>query len=84
MEQMPEYQKGDCHFCYDLASQKYARKITWKDAPQGFYHVYKASLVCMTYRKGYGRRSTLTCRSRPLNYCPECGRPLKKRKAPAE
>jgi len=84
MEQMPEYKKGECAFCYDLALQKYLRKQSRKEMPPGFYDVYKVSLICMTYRKGYGRRSTLECRCRPLNFCPECGRPMKKRKAPAE
>lgn len=84
MEQMPVYQKGDCKFCYDLALQKYLRKRSHKDMPPGTYEVYKAALVCMTYIKGYGRRSVLTNRSRTLNFCPECGRPLTKRKAPAE
>lgn len=84
MDKMPEYRKGDCRFCYDLAAQKYVRKRFKKDWPKGFYEAYKVSLVCSTYRKGVGQCGSLTLRSRPLNFCPECGRPIKKRKAPAE
>lgn len=44
------------------------------------YTKYYVCLYERTLRKGCGLASTYTHKRRPLNFCPECGRQLKKTK----
>lgn len=84
---IPEYHKGDCRFCHQVAIQKFVERFRDTEAKeQGFYCEYRASLVVHDKKHGDKRgmtRGQMTCRSRPLNYCPECGKALKRRRKPA-
>lgn len=75
----PEYKKGDCSFCYDVQLQKYLRKTDFQDLKaKGIYHKLKVSLVVQTYLKGHGCKGRYTLPPVDLNFCPECGKPLKR------
>ena len=50
-----------------------------KDEPD-LYTTYQVSLITKTRRKHMGVRGVVTHRAGPLNFCPECGRPLKRKK----
>lgn len=76
---MPEWKDGDCKFCYDLELMKHLARKARRGA-QGFYNTYTAALVQATYKRGSGKRASITLKARPLNFCPECGRPLKRKK----
>ena len=76
---VPEYKKGDCRFCYDVQLQKFIIRTTPQNLKdKGIYHKLKVALVVHTYLKGYGCKGRYTLRPLDLNFCPECGKPLKK------
>ena len=83
----PEYHKGDCQFCHKVAMRKFSERFRDSESKeQGFYLQFQASLVI--YDKKRGDKSGMTrgrtiYESRPLNYCPECGKALKRRRKPA-
>lgn len=66
----------NCHFCEDYEWSKKHRPKTGRE----LYTKYYACLYERTLRKGCGLASTYTHKRRPLNFCPECGRQLKKTK----
>ena len=68
-----------CRFCDNVAEIKRFNRVN-KLGKDGLYHSYKAALVVTTYRRGAGKRGSMTFRAGPLNFCPECGRPLKRQK----
>ena len=76
---MPERKDEACKFCCDLAMMKQLARKERRGA-QGFYNTYKAALVQATYKRGSGKRASITFKAGPLNFCPECGRPLKRQK----
>ena len=83
----PEYHTGDCQFCYQVAVQKFVEKSSDPELKeQGFYSQFQASLVVYNKKRGDKRgmtRGRTIYESRPLNYCPECGKALKRRRKPA-
>lgn len=77
-----------CKFCEDYAfAQAYGEKAEKSVKDHGCDFVLKTfvkvSLVEESYRYGDGwknRAGLWTFRQRPLNYCPTCGKKLKKRR----
>lgn len=79
-----------CAFCESLESRKHIRAI-WKkhgdEFDKGLRDEYTVALVVHTWHKDRGKRNagrTTDYRYRglgyKLNFCPECGRGLKRRK----
>lgn len=66
----------NCKFCEDYEWSKKHRPKTGRK----LYTKYYVCLYERTLRKGCGLASTYTHKRRPLNFCPECGRQLKKTK----
>lgn len=66
----------NCQFCEDYEWSKKHRPKTGRE----LYTKYYVCLYERTLRKGCGLASTHTHKRRPLNFCPECGRQLKKTK----
>lgn len=66
----------NCQFCEDYEWSKKHRPKTGRE----LYTKYYVYLYERTLRKGCGLASTYTHKRRPLNFCPECGRQLKKTK----
>lgn len=66
----------NCQFCEDYEWSKKHRPKTGGE----LYTKYYVCLYERTLRKGCGLASTYTHKRRPLNFCPECGRQLKKTK----
>lgn len=66
----------NCQFCEDYEWSKKHRPKTGRE----LYTKYYVCLYERTLRKGCGLASTYTHKRRPLNFCPECGRQLKKTK----
>lgn len=66
----------NCQFCEDYEWSKKHRPKTGRE----LYTKYYVCLYERTLRKGCGLASTYTHERRPLNFCPECGRQLKKTK----
>jgi len=66
----------NCQFCEDYEWSKKHRPKTGRE----LYTKYYVCLYERTLRKGCGLTSTYTHKRRPLNFCPECGRQLKKTK----
>ena len=66
----------NCKFCEDYEWSKKHRPKTGRE----LYTKYYVCLYERTLRKGCGLASTYTHKRRPLNFCPECGRQLKKTK----
>lgn len=66
----------NCQFCEDYEWSKKHRPKTGRE----LYTKYYVCLYERTLRKGCGLTSTYTHKRRPLNFCPECGRQLKKAK----
>ena len=69
-----------CKFCERLA--------WWKEnspkGKDGLYTTFQVSLITKTHRKGAGVCGTVTHRASQLNFCPECGRALKKKREPRD
>lgn len=69
-------EKKPCKFCERLA--------WWKEnspkGENGLYTTFQVSLITKTHRKGAGVCGTVTHRAGQLNFCPECGRILKKKR----
>ena len=61
----------NCQFCEDYEWSKKHRPKTGRE----LYTKYYVCLYERTLRKGCGLTSTYTHKRRPLNFCPECGRP---------
>lgn len=73
-------EKKPCKFCESLAWWK-------KNSPKGedgLYITFQVSLITKTHRKGAGVCGTVTHRAGQLNFCPECGRILKKKRKPSD
>ena len=73
LEDLQSDGKSDCEFCKSLH--------WWKNHElngEGLYTTYKVSLITETRRKGGGFCGNVTHEAGPLNFCPECGRTLKK------
>ena len=66
----------NCQFCEDYEWSKKHRPKTGRE----LYTKYYVCLYERTLRKGCGLASTYTHKRRPLNFCPECGRQLKKKR----
>ena len=80
----PEYHKGDCRFCYMLSYQKCLERDSGMHK-EGFYQEYKAALTVITKKHGEQRGTEWgrsTHKRRPLNFCPECGREIRRRRKP--
>ena len=68
-----------CKFCEYYEYMKLWYKNHYRE---GRKNDYSAALITRSWFKEYGskRASTITSRRYSLNYCPECGKPLKRRK----
>lgn len=79
MEREKDAAEG-CVFCRELALKKELFKRGWTSEERKlFYQKYQVCLVSKTYKRGCGRRGIVTHGARPLNFCPECGRALKRK-----
>lgn len=66
-----------------FAFKAFTKPLCKKHRPKTGRELYTKYYVCLyerTLRKGCGLASTYTHKRRPLNFCPECGRQLKKTK----
>ena len=66
-----------CKFCEEYNQIKEIFKEI--PLPKGMYRHYKVRLYVYSTRNRQ-RGGTITYRARPLNFCPECGKSLKKKK----
>ena len=73
-------EKKPCKFCERL---KWWKEHEPKDDPD-LYTTYQVSLITKKHRKHMGVRGVITHRAGPLNFCPECGRILKKKREPKD
>lgn len=73
-------EKKPCKFCERL---KWWKEHEPKDDPD-LYTTYQVSLITKNHRKHMGVRGVITYRAGPLNFCPECGRILKKKREPRD
>lgn len=74
-----------CMFCQTLEVYRFADTLYTPDGVK-LLHEYRAALVCRRWKKGNKRHAGRITdymragRGYPLNFCPECGRPLRKTK----
>lgn len=73
-------EKKPCEFCERL---KWWKEHEPKDDPD-LYTTYQVSLIIKKYRKHMGVRGVIPHQAGPLNFCPECGRILKKKREPSD
>lgn len=78
-----------CEFCDTLEVHHYADNLPTPDGIK-LLHEYRVALVCRSWKKGNKLHAGRTTdymragRGYPLNYCPECGRPLRKQRKTKE